>query len=109
MLWGGTPSVHGYPLVFNLGHSQNSPESNHIVKRENPVLSRSTLTHFSDGQQPAYTQPLQHGELTENSIDKRACATSPLHLQHCDNASVHLWSPVPLATTAWGQQSASAL
>jgi len=81
----------------------------HIVKRDNPVVSRSTLTHFSDGQQPAYTQPLQHGELTENSIDRRAGATSPLHVQHCDNASVHLLSPVPLATTAWGQQSASAL
>src|SRR2546425_12186709 len=27
MLWVGTPSVHRYPLVFNLGHSQNSPES----------------------------------------------------------------------------------
>src|SRR5215475_11181662 len=26
----GTPSVHGYPLVFNLGYAQNSPDSNCI-------------------------------------------------------------------------------
>src|SRR5215468_7147611 len=24
----GTPSVHGYPLVFNLGYTQKSPDSN---------------------------------------------------------------------------------
>src|SRR6266478_9031721 len=32
MLWVGTPSVHRYPLVFNLGHSQNSPESSKLVQ-----------------------------------------------------------------------------
>ena len=31
MLWGGTLSVHGYPLVFNLSYTQNSPDSSQIV------------------------------------------------------------------------------
>src|SRR4029450_9301553 len=29
----GTPSVHGYPLVFNLGYAQNSPDSNNVFLR----------------------------------------------------------------------------
>src|SRR5256885_1579725 len=27
MLWGGTPSVRRYPLVFNLSYAQDSPDS----------------------------------------------------------------------------------
>ena len=40
----GTPSVHGSPLVFNLGYTQNSPDSNQKHKK----LSRLTCAcgHF---------------------------------------------------------------
>ena len=37
----GTPSVHGYPLVFNLGYAQNSPDSN--------LYSRGTVESITVG------------------------------------------------------------
>src|SRR4029453_1719562 len=35
----GTPSVHGYPLVFNLGYAQNSPASKWYVEFVDCALS----------------------------------------------------------------------
>src|SRR3989442_6522432 len=64
MLWVGTPSVHRYPLVFNLGHSQNSPESSdidadhyafYVEELRSIQLSRFDFAQYSAGRQ-AFTR-----------------------------------------------------
>src|SRR5262245_10592908 len=41
----GTPSVHRYPLVFNLGYKQNSPDSNHQVVHLFRLRKANCTTH----------------------------------------------------------------